>query len=593
MEDFMSYVNYQRINECIELLSIMTKLPLGIMDCSGKLLFSHGIKGIIIDNINMSLQESFLLSEYSFIPGEKSRVCLLPISTGKKIQAYLICIISEEIEKDTVKKVKFLEYLRDFISYNLFYKTEQNEMKNQFDFIFETDTCLSEKKRLAHDYKEQNSRLSYFDSLHNCMPNRNYLKVFGEELTHCSKPFTLLYLDVSDIKVINDTIGYEAADVWLKQTMEKLMGSINSTEKVFRWKDDAFVFILEKTELLYIQKTAERLLNIVEESFEISGVKIRILGYIGAVAYPEDGTSLEELIRKASVAVRASQIKENRKFNYYDEKMAKKIIEKLEIEKDFEKALSEKEFFLCYQPVFDAKNNVLYCFEALIRWKHPAKGVLFPATFIPVAEETGFIESIGGWVIEEVFAKVQELSKLGYDNLKFSINISVRQLGNRKFLEYTELCMKKYSINPENIILEITETVMINGFSNNINEIFFQLKKMGFKIALDDFGSGYSSISYLKNIPVDIIKIDKIFIDKISEEGVEKLFIKTALAIGEKLGKQIIAEGVESEKQKKLLLLEGCRLLQGYIFSKPIKDGELLVYLDHARKTSEITGCNP
>ena len=232
-------------------------------------------------------------------------------------------------------------------------------MKNQFDFIFETDTCLSEKKRLAHDYKEQNSRLSYFDSLHNCMPNRNYLKVFGEELTHCSKPFTLLYLDVSDIKVINDTIGYEAADVWLKQTMEKLMGSINSTEKVFRWKDDAFVFIIEKTELLYIQKTAERLLNIVEESFEISGVKIRILGYIGAVAYPEDGMSLEELIRKASIAVRTSQIKGNRKFNYYDEKMSKKIIEKLEIEKDFEKALSEKEFFLCYQPVFDAQNNVL------------------------------------------------------------------------------------------------------------------------------------------------------------------------------------------------------------------------------------------
>jgi hypothetical protein len=111
----------------------------------------------------------------------------------KKIQAYLVCIISEEIEKDTVKKVKFLEYLRDFISYNLFCEREQNEMKNQFDFIFETDICLSEKKRLAHDYKEQNFRLSYFDSLHNCMPNRNYLKVFGEELTHCSKPFILFY----------------------------------------------------------------------------------------------------------------------------------------------------------------------------------------------------------------------------------------------------------------------------------------------------------------------------------------------------------------------------------------------------------------
>lgn len=593
MEDFMSYVNFQRMNECIELLSTITKLPLGIMDCSGKLLCNRGIKGVIIDNLKTPLQESTLFSEYSLIPGENKRACFLPISTGKKVHAYLVSIISSEMKKDTIKKIKFLEYFRDFISYSLFYTTEQNDIKNQLNLIFETDTKLSEKNCLAYASKEKAFRLAYFDSLYSFMPNRNYLKLFGEEITHSSKPFILLYLDISGLKVIKDTLGYRTADTWLKRTMKKLMDSLSSDEKVFRWEEDAFIFIFGSTERTYIKNKAEVLLNIVEEPCEISDSKVKLSGHIGSVIYPEDSISFEELVRKACITVRTSQITGNRTLKYYDEKISEKIVEKLEIEKDIEKALAEKEFFLSYQPVFDAQNNLLYCFEALIRWKHPNKGIILPSEFIPTAEKTDFIERIGEWVIEEVFSKIQELGKLGYDNLKFSLNISVRQIGNRNFLEYIELCMKKYSVKPENIILEITETVMINNFSKDINEFFYRLKEMGFKIALDDFGSGYSSISYLKNIPFDIIKIDKIFIDKISEEGVEKLFIKTALAIGEKLGKQIIAEGVESEQQKKLLLLEGCRLLQGYIFSKPIKDGELLTYLDYSRKISKTAGCNP
>jgi diguanylate cyclase (GGDEF)-like protein/PAS domain S-box-containing protein len=383
----------------------------------------------------------------------------------------------------------------------------------------------------------------------------------------------LLYLDIDDFKLINDTFGHSLGDSLLKEFGSRLSSSMNDS-KVFRIGGDEFVAIFPKIMtkaalfpiITKMMKHLTRPFHIQEHIFHISVS-------VGITFFPENGENIEELMKNADTAMYKAKESGNNAFVFFDRSMNDSIVAKVKLESAIRLSLEQNTFSIVYQPQVEAFTGKVVSFEALLRWPNTEFDVP-PAEFIKVAEETGLIIPIGLWVLEEACKFAAKLQAEGIPNLIISVNISTRQLKQNNFVSSVKQIITKTNIPPQNIGLEITETALMESFETNLEKLR-SMCEFGVGIYLDDFGTGYSSLNYLRNLPIHIIKIDKSFVEDIDHE-LQQSLITTIITMAHRMHLQVIAEGVETREQLQFLLNNQCDTIQGFLFSKPVTEEKAL-----------------
>jgi diguanylate cyclase (GGDEF)-like protein len=400
------------------------------------------------------------------------------------------------------------------------------------------------------------------------LPNRRSLLQSLDQLVKDADKFFVLFLDLDRFKITNDTLGHEAGDRLLENVANRLATFQNEYTSVFHIGGDEFIFLFQSNDQHIADQIASRLVQEIGKPFYVSEHEISITASIGISCYPDDHVDVEELLKLADTAMYNAKLSGKNNYKYINNEIKDSLERKSFIELELKKAIRNQEFILHYQPKFDLQRNRLVGMEALIRWEHPKLGSLSPIEFIPIAEESGLIIDIGKWVIQEAIYQTSLWEKEGFP-LQVSINVSQRQLINDSGLfNYIQSCLEECHMNPDNLELEITESVMEN-YEKTI-PVLNELKNIGIKIAIDDFGTGFSSLGSLKHLPIDTLKIDQTFIKDLEENQTDLAIVKSIIDIGRNLDIIIVAEGIETSEHLNLLIDLNCSLGQGYYFSHPL-----------------------
>jgi len=402
------------------------------------------------------------------------------------------------------------------------------------------------------------------------LPNRVFL---GEELQRTlsdrdgASGFAVLCLDLDGFKGINDTFGHSVGDSLLTEVAARLSQCVREKDVVARLGGDEFAIVQNNlknpkdTQIL-----ARRILDRIGAPYELDGKRVIVGASIGIAISPRDGEDAATLLKHADLALYRSKSEGRNCFRYFEQQMSDQMQERQSLEQDLREAVAKNELELYYQPQASVETGELIGFEALLRWRHPARGLISPAEFIPLAEETGQIVSIGAWVLKEACRQAQAYPK----HLKIAVNVSAVQLKQQNFVETVVLALGETGLPPHRLELEITESVLADHSGSTLH-MLQRLSDMGVHIALDDFGTGYSSLSCLRTLPIDKIKIDSSFVLDLHKGGEDALVLLRSIAdLGNALGMTICAEGVETEDQLRIVRAEGCTEMQGYLVSPPL-----------------------
>ena len=428
----------------------------------------------------------------------------------------------------------------------------------------------------AANAEEKKQKLLLEQATHDLLtglPNRNFLHsrsaYWFENPDHA---FSILYLDMDHFKNVNDSLGHASGDKVLRQLADRLRKHLPEKSDLIRYGGDEFIIITPNIQEREIQSSADKIIHEVSQPYLVQGVRFNLGASIGVAHYPENGNNLDDLLRAADIAMYEAKKRRNC-VRFFDKNMQSEYLERMEIEQQLRQALDHDEIYMVYQPQIDTQGKI-FGVEALVRWENAHLGFVPPDRFIPVAESSGLMPSLGKFIIERCFADMNSLqNKLGYD-LHLSINISVMQLMQDNFLVQLEQAMTELTFSHKLLYLEITENLFIEDLEL-VLPLLEKIHAMGIQISMDDFGTGYSSLSMLRKLPVDELKIDKSFIDNILLEDAAQNMIKSIIAIGKNYHMAVIAEGVESQEQADLLCELGCDRFQGYLFAKPMSLGAL------------------
>lgn len=431
--------------------------------------------------------------------------------------------------------------------------------------------------------------MAYHDALTD-LPNRSYLlERLEEELVKSVKQDSigaLLFIDLDQFKNINDSLGHPVGDVVLKQVAQRLMLATTENDVVVRLGGDEFVIILPNlgrklsSALLRAEQIGERIRVAISEPHYHNDFELHVTCSVGIVMFPEEGAGVHELLQYADTAMYRVKEEGRNDIQFFNRYMADKARSVLAMEGDLHRALEANRFSLHYQPRVDTITSKVVGAEALIRWQHPERGMVSPVEFIPILETSGLIVDVGMWVIKEAINQVKIWQDMGLwdSSMRLGVNISPRQFRSTNFVDNVVKLLRDNKFPPEYLEMEITEGIVIQNLDETI-ETMATLTKEGINFALDDFGTGYSSISYLKQLPVSILKIDQSFIRDITFDRNDRVLVETISAMGNLLGLEVVAEGVETTEQLNLVKDYGCRFYQGFLCSAPLspKDFEVLV----------------
>lgn len=435
-----------------------------------------------------------------------------------------------------------------------------------------------------------NEELS-FTSLHDSLtglPNRYHLytqlKLMVDNANRNKNKFAILFLDLDHFKNINDTLGHNVGDALLKSVARKLKSIIRQNDIVARIGGDEFIIVLNDFKgSTALEQVIIKILDTFREEWVIQNHFLRLSTSIGVSVYPDDSQDINELMKFSDIAMYKAKGEGRDQFSFFTATLNAQIHEEVKIANDMHRALENREFILYYQPKVHIESGRIIGAEALIRWNHSEKGMIYPNSFIYVAENTGFILKLGTWVIEETAEMISRLEHAGYGDVHVSCNVSTRQFQNLHLYSDIENAIRSNSINPSLFAIEITESVMMEYLDITL-EMIKKIKTLGVHVCMDDFGTGYSSLSYLRQFSIDSLKIDKSFIDDIIKEGDNAhLLINTIIAMGQTLNLNVIAEGVEEVYQMEYLKERGCQYYQGYYCSRPIPEDQFLEMLEKNR----------
>ena len=381
--------------------------------------------------------------------------------------------------------------------------------------------------------------------------------------------FAVMFLDLDHFKNINDTLGHNVGDILLQQVAQRIKPNIRDEDLFARIGGDEFVIVLVKVSTTHLNKVINKIMDLLRQEYSIDGHQFKVSTTVGISLYPEDGNDRSTLMKNADIAMYKAKKMGRDRFHFFTEALNVEVQNEMRMEMEMAKALQNGDFMLYFQPKVETKNNQIVGAEALIRWKHASEGVINPDRFIPLAENNGFIVTLGRWVIDEGCRSIAEFNEVGEKPLNLSINLSTYQIQNDDIAAVIHAALQKYKVDPSQLLVEITESVMLEKTEETI-EVLKKINAMGVSICLDDFGTGYSSLSYLHQFPVDAIKIDRSFVALIDQDGSKAVLLDTIIAMGETLDLKVVAEGVEEEYQRAYLLEKECAYYQGYLFSKAV-----------------------
>lgn len=423
---------------------------------------------------------------------------------------------------------------------------------------------------IFHDITEIRSNqetikyMAYHDELTG-LPNLRYFTEKIEENIKLDRRFSLLLIDIDRFRLFNESFGQSFGDVILKLFASRLRHLLPET-RIGRMKGDEFLIMVPNGEKHGVDALCNMLVERVQEPLQARQLSLNLKVHIGAVRYPEDGYDQETLLRNANIAL--SEAKKNmRDYVHYNPDQAEASQTRMLLENDLHQALEKEQLYLVYHPQVDTATGSIVAMEALLRWRHPTRGEVSPAEFVPIAEESGLIIPIGEWVLRTACQQIKEWHESGLPHLRMSVNLSTRQFYQQDLPEVVAGILQETGLNPEVLELEITESMTMDV--THARELLWELKKVGVKISIDDFGTGYSSLAYLKQLPIDRLKIDRSFIQDLATDASDAAIVTTIISMARSLGMEVVAEGVETREQASILHNHGCDLLQGYLISPP------------------------
>ncbi|MBQ0719792.1 MAG: EAL domain-containing protein [Gammaproteobacteria bacterium] len=432
------------------------------------------------------------------------------------------------------------------------------------------------EEQVAH--AQQVEHLAYHDGLTG-LPNRSFFSQLVNhgiaEAKRYDRRFALLFLDLDRFKIINDTLGHDAGDDLLKEVARRLTECLRETDTVARLGGDEFVVLLpEMNDEKQLNEVGEKILHAVGKPFHLAGQELRVTVSIGISAYPMDGEDEQTLLKNADIAMYHAKQRGKNNFCFYSEELSANSLERLALESSLRLALDRNEFLLHYQEKHDLRSGEITGAEALLRWQHPDLGLVQPLQFLPLAEESGLIISIGKWVIESACKQVISWQEQGLPPRRISVNLTFRQFTDTHLLEDLARILQTTGVDPSQIELEITESLLLSNFQNAL-ETLGKIKDLGLRIAIDNFGTSYTSLSTLDKFKFDTLKIDGSVIRDIANEPADQQLTEAIISVGRTMAETIVAEGVETQTQAEFLLASSCDEVQGFYYDKPgpIKPG--------------------
>jgi diguanylate cyclase (GGDEF)-like protein len=425
--------------------------------------------------------------------------------------------------------------------------------------------------KLAH--AERVEYLAYHDGLTG-LPNRSmFSRVLSQSISEAQRydrRLAVAFLDLDRFKQINDTLGHEAGDQLLQQVAARLKDCVRDSDTVARLGGDEFVVLLpELTDEKDVSIVAQKILAAAARPFTLIGQEFRVTASIGISTYPQDGQDEQTLTKNADIAMYQAKAEGKNNFQFYSEELNANSLERLTLESSLRHALERNEFRLHYQAKRDIASGKITGMEALLRWEHPDLGTVAPMQFIPIAEETGLIILIGKWVLKTVCLQSIAWQKQGLPALSIAVNLTARQFRDEHLLTDVTSILTETGMDPRLLEIELTESLMIHDVENTLR-ILTGLKAVGIRVAVDDFGSGYSSLALLQRFPLDTIKIDRSFVRDIGGTAEDTGLADAIIAMGKSLSLTVVAQGVETKEQADHLRLHSCDELQGFYFKRPL-----------------------
>lgn len=435
---------------------------------------------------------------------------------------------------------------------------------------------ITERKRA----EEQINHLAYYDLLTD-LPNRTLFKKLVDKALLQSQRNnsigSLLFIDLNRFKPINDTLGHAIGDLLLKQVAERFRLALRENDVIARLGSDEFAIgLLDIPQDIHAGLVAQKLLATLDQAFLVDGHELRIGASIGISIYPQDGMEADQLLQKSDIAMFKAKRNVERasgSYAFYDNEMNRTIAGRLYLESGLRRALQHAEFSLLYQPKVNILTGQMIGVEALLRWNHPKKGMISPAEFIPVAEETGLILQIDAWVLETACEQARQWQAMEIAPFRIAVNVSAKEFTSTLPSRVRE-ALTQFQISPAWIELEITESMLMHS-AESVITIMDEIAALGVTLSLDDFGTGYSSLSYLKRFPINTLKIDRSFIQGVPTDNDDCAIAGAIISMAKKLRHKVIAEGVENWEQLSFLKDAGCDEVQGYLFSRPVSSDQI------------------
>ncbi len=454
--------------------------------------------------------------------------------------------------------------------------------KNQISHFVVVSEDVSQLKE-AHLRMEELAYVDGLTGLANRVLFRDRLEQVLKGLQRTQGEAALLYLDLDEFKRINDSMGHDAGDAVLMKVAESLRQCVRHQDTVARMGGDEFVILLTDVDgMSGASLVASKILNIMQQPVKLLKKEILITCSIGITLAPEDSLNADILLKNADMAMYRAKESGRNNYQFFTEEMNTQIVDHLAIENDLRQAIDNNELYVMYQPQFLIKNKKMFGVEALIRWKHPVRGEMSPEYFIPIAETTGLMVKLGEWVLRAACKDIKKLEAQGMTDVKLAVNLSTMQFRDAGLIDTVQNILAETNFKAVKLELEVTETTLMEQIDRAI-KLLDQIRALGISLTIDDFGTGYSSLNYLKQLPIDFLKIDKAFIMDIPNDRDDMEISAAVIAMAHKLGLKVVAEGVSTEAHWAFLKKNKCDIAQGYLMGRPMLPDQLLTCFKESR----------
>lgn len=488
---------------------------------------------------------------------------------------FITLLILVLLNRFILSRIQNLSSQLNDIQNNKDIKSRINSSKGFKDELTHLEYTINNMLSSLEEKHNEVKKLAYYDQL-TMLPNRHMLlKEFEKSIAKFQGEIAVLFFDLDGFKLVNDSLGHKIGDALLNIVCERVLPIIENQGMMARFGGDEFVIFLKYKNREKLENIIQKMISEVRKEFHINHYRTFVTASIGISIYPYDGQTLEVLLQNSDIAMYEAKRKGKNQIVFYQDLSSNNdYLYLLELENDLKFALQKNQFELHYQIIVNSWDKEIFGVEALLRWNHSTKGMISPAEFIPIAEEIGIMPSIGNWVLEEAVKQVKSWHNKGYHHLSLAINISKTQMKDNTFIEKLDQVLKDSKLSPSMLQIEITESD-IDHYIKEILQFTKELKKRNVKIALDDFGVGTSSLQFLKELPIDVIKIDQNFIKNVPTQSFDTILLSGIFEVMKGLEMDVVVEGIESEEQIDYVSTQITSRLQGFYFSKPLPSYDL------------------